>query len=329
MLPVIAAIVTVRSRGRARASGWRAAVASVPWSVLIGAGLIGVLQAVIKAPASVIASDWWMPSLTVDLAARSLGEVAGLALVIVGLAWLSAVPAVARWGPMAAGVVLYWGTIAAISVVWTSIWWPRVLVPVVPMLWVSAAVAVSASPTPARRLLVALVLSLSALNAWQWIGRDARQGIEPWQAALAEVTASTSRPFVVAVPQYVDLVLRQVTGLDPSRIARIGAGVTDDDLGARLAPAMDAMRRGAPVVVAVRVDTTLARDAGLPVRIVEQLKSSAGDAGTLDVVLLLAPDASLIRDLSTRFDDLDAALAARFGPARRRAEGAGWRRLTF
>jgi hypothetical protein len=277
-----------------------------------------------------LGGDWWMPAPTPRLVWATLGEVAGVSppggagmttgattvlAVIVGscAAIFIAARRSREWVAPLAGAATYVSCLLGISLAGIHVWWPRTLIPAAVPFIVATAWAMVASGRPVRRVaFVAVGASATLLGVW-WIASEARRPLEPWRAAVAVLDDENVR-MAWAVPDYAAFPLRRASTAALAHIVPVKVGSAPDQAMAGPAVATQWRDCGSAAFV-IRVDLTSQRAFETIERLVTARASHIDAAGvsSIEAVLILAPDASLVPSLRATRDAFERQLQAIFG----------------
>ncbi|MBS1816715.1 MAG: glycosyltransferase family 39 protein [Acidobacteria bacterium] len=305
--------------------------ARVPWT---GMGIVVVAWGLvlIGSPLALrhVQDDWWMPALGWDLLWRSTAEVAGasnpgayvgLPGVIVGatiaagaLVVVLAAPRKREWlAPLGAAVAYVVG-VAATSLVWQPVWWPRTLLPAVIFAIVAFGIAVaSASEAKWRRLANASVAALAIAWTVMWVSGRPWEGLEAWPQAAAHVVTGSAHPTVVAFPDFAAWPFeRAIAERSQVEIRRLRLD------GRNGSEVLDPLRhRSGPIYLLVRVDPALLRRPGALGEMVDRVRARLGPDPGITALIVTSPDVSLVPVLEQLRDDLVWLVQTRF-------RGSGW-----
>lgn len=307
----------------------RLAWSRVPISALVGiATMWAGLVAAFSGAVGLVRGDWWMPALGVEVAGRTLAEVAGLTTVghgpnawsvVVGVGMAGVLAAVATWAPRSrawvapcGAALVYAGGLAVVSWVWQPVWWPRTLLPAWVACVTSLGLAVASVVHPVGRRVVAASVALVVVG-WcgTWAASRPNKGIEPWQEVAAFLAADPAPRGVLAFPDFVAWPLRHgQLSAAPESVA----GLRSDERGTAEAMASLAARAGRTYLV-LRIDPGVVANRDGLVRTLDALRATIGPDGPLTALLVMSPDVSLMPALSTWQRGVTGLLVPRFGDA--------------
>lgn len=318
-------------------------VARVPWMGIAGVCAAWAVVVVASNAHGTVAGDFWMPALTPRLAWLSFGEVLGVAGPGIGMppvaqaAWvllllaLGAVFALAEpsraWTAPLGAAVTYWVCLAAASVAWRPLWWPRTMLAGLVLLLVSVAIASTRLRTARLRTVAAFVIVLLSLfGAARWTGGAARRSLEPWDRVVAELPPASAAGSVFVVPDYAVAPFLEGRGGQRQRVTALrldGRGNRD-----RMADVASAAGADRTLTLVVRIDLTVTTSLDGLASVLTQLAEFRGTA-PVRVLLVMSPDASLAPELFETRARVEASATRLFGPVTERREASDLTSLTF
>lgn len=302
--------------------------ARLPWTgAALAVALWAVAVAVQGRAFTLVSSAWWMPPLTPSLAWTSFAEVLGVAspglpltagrsaTLAVVIAALVALFVLARpdrrWLAPLGAALAYWAGLAATSLLWHPIWWPRTMLPAVVPLAVATAVAIGHLKPGARRAATALVAATAILGGGRWLMGEGRTPIEPWDVVARDMASERAPVATLVMPDYASPPLESALPTGHTHVVRTlrldGRG-NDDTIDGTITAGTG------PIWLVVRVDLSLADRLQTVRPVVFRLARDAGAGPRVSrIVLLDAPDLALVPSGDATRKAVEAIVAEAFG----------------